>query len=77
MGCFQPGHEQGKHNAYHREKAHQLPVFELTGSGLHGRLRRSNREFQDFSLQQFPQLCQRLPYCIDAGCSVLSTHESV
>jgi hypothetical protein len=59
MGRFQPSHKQGKHNAYHRDEAHQPTVFELTGSGLHGRLRRSNREIQDFSLQQFPQLCQR------------------
>jgi hypothetical protein len=60
MGRFQPGHEQGKHNADHCDQAHQLPGFELTGSGWHGRLRRSNRTISGFSLQQFPQLCQCL-----------------
>ena len=41
VGRFQPGHEQGKHNADQRDQAHQLPGLELAGSGLHGRLRRS------------------------------------
>ena len=36
VGRFQPGHEQGKHNADQRDQAHQLPGLELTGSGLHG-----------------------------------------
>jgi hypothetical protein len=39
MDCFQTSHEQGKHNADQRDKAHQLPSLELTSSGLHGRLR--------------------------------------
>jgi hypothetical protein len=74
---FQPGHEQGKHNAHHRDQAHQLPGLELAGSGLHGHCGAVNRALSGFSLQQFPQLCQRLLWCIDAECSVLGTHESV
>ena len=37
--CFQSGHKQGKHNAYHRDQAHELTALELTDSSLHGQLR--------------------------------------
>jgi hypothetical protein len=32
VGCFQPGHKQGKHNADHRDQAHQLTALDLSGS---------------------------------------------
>ncbi|HEY5030402.1 MAG TPA: hypothetical protein VIK39_18495 [Candidatus Angelobacter sp.] len=38
--CFQPGHEQGKHNAGQRDQANHLSALELTFTGgVHWRLR--------------------------------------
>jgi hypothetical protein len=77
MGCFQSGHKQGKHNADHRDQAHQLTALELTGSGLHGRLRRGDTApLHDSAYSNFHSLAN-VCFCIDAGCSILSTHESV
>ena len=54
VGSFQTGHEQSKHNADQRDQADQLPGLELTGSGLHGRLRRSKpRTFRNSAYSNF------------------------
>ena len=57
VGRFQPGHKQGKHNTDQRDQAHQLPGLELTGSGLHGRLRRGDTaRVQDSAYSNFHSL---------------------
>ena len=66
MGRFQSGDKQGKHNAEQRDQAHQLPVLELTGSGLHGRLRWMVHRVQDSAYSNFHSLAN-VSYCIDAG----------